>query len=130
MISFPNNLRDFEAVCACLSNHQKAPHHTPIYTLNWLFRKNMSGLSMPDQLPVLSASNAVVTKISRPKIEWAKLANTSKQNSHPGDSPIVVLIYGEMERLIDGNHRCRYWGQHRDEGMHEAFVLIVTDRRP
>jgi hypothetical protein len=42
------------------------------------------GLSMPDQLPVLSASNAVVTKISRPKIEWAKLANTCKQDSHRG----------------------------------------------
>ncbi|RUU25000.1 MULTISPECIES: hypothetical protein [unclassified Mesorhizobium] len=128
MISFPENEQNFDAACAALSNHRKRESHTPADTLNRLFRKNLSGLFKPEELPVLTAVNTVVTKVLRPKLEWAKLANRSKSDARPSDGPLIVLVYGDMERLIDGNHRCRYWHQTQDPGDHTAFVLIVAER--
>ena len=121
-----DNEREFAAVLKLLAGHRLRRYHTLRYTLNRLFRKNLREIYPADGLPVLSAANTIISRVSRPKAQWGKLANMQKNASYDGGAPIIVFQFRGMERLLDGHHRCRHWLKTNDEGTHAAIVLIIT----
>ena len=116
----------FDAVCDLLQKgHRKKPHHTPLDTINRLFRKHLKGKpEIADNPPWLTSQNTFVTQETRSKQEFAKLANPVG-GARDCEHPIVIVRYRGMDCLLDGNHRSRAWLASTDMSEHTAYVLIV-----
>ena len=114
-----------------LDNHRKGAGsslHTLEQTLNRLFRKNLKGKpDIADSPPCLSSKNVRVTKVTRPKQEFAHLAPKGK--ARHSDGPIVIVEYRGVCCLIDGNHRVRAWRKdpEKHNDLHTACVLVVDE---
>jgi hypothetical protein len=120
----------FDEVCAMLqAGHLKKPHHTPLDTINRLFSKYVKG--KPSQLsanpPWLTSRNTVVTRETRSKQEFAKLAHPEGE-ARDSDHSIVIVRYRNVDCLLDGNHRGRAWLESGDAKPHTAYVLIVHEQ--
>jgi hypothetical protein len=99
-------------------------------TLNRLFLKHLTN-SKPhllDGAPVLSLRNVVAQELSKPKLEWARLADMDvKKRAYDYGGHVVIVRFRGEDCLIDGHHRCRHWVKHEDKGVHTAFVLEVVE---
>lgn len=123
----PDNAALFARACRLIDNMK--PDHTPEENLNRLFRKNIRGdAQLERDRPTLTPENTVVTFESRPKSYWAGLAPDGAARASEG--AITVVRYRGQDRLIDGNHRCRYWRDNPDKAKdeHIAYVLEVKEK--
>ena len=99
-------------------------------TLNRLFLKHLknSKRHLLPGAPVLSLKNVLAQELSKPKLEWAKLADMDvKKRAYDYGGHIVIVRFRGEDCLIDGHHRCRHWTKHEDKGAHTAFLLEVIE---
>ena len=99
-------------------------------TLNKLFLKHLknSKRHLLPGAPVLSLKNVLAQELSKPKLEWAKLADMDvKKRAYDYGGHIVIVRFRGEDCLIDGHHRCRHWMKREDKGVHTAFLLEVIE---
>jgi hypothetical protein len=116
----------FDAVCDLLQKwHRKKPHHTPLDTINRLFKKHLKGKpEIAANPPWLTSRNTLVTQETRSTQDLAKLADPVG-GARDCEHPIVIVRYRGLDCLLDGYHRSRAGLASTDMSEHTAYVLIV-----
>lgn len=103
-------------------------------TLNRVFRKGLTRVGLPGDLPVLSKRNLSVTLVSKPTASLIKLVTrpdripgsklSKKVKRFPVD-PVATLIHGGREFLIDGNRRVQWHSEIGTPSMQVYVCRIV-----
>jgi hypothetical protein len=83
----------FDTFCNLLQlNHRKDPSHTPRYTLNRLFRKDLGDPHFKrTDLPMLTPQNVSVRLGRRSKVDLCKLDQASAIGSQKGQTCLSLL---------------------------------------
>ena len=112
----------FDAVCDLLQKgHRKKPHHTPLDTINRLFKKHLKDKpEIAENPPWLTSQNTLVTQETRSTQDLAKLADLAG-GARDYEQPIVIIKYRGMDYLLGS----RAWPASTDMNEHAAYVLIV-----
>jgi hypothetical protein len=116
----------FDAVCDLLQKwHRKKTHHTPLDTINRLFKKHLKDKpEIAENPPWLTSQNTHVIQETRSNQEFAKLANPVG-GARDCEHPIVIIRYRGLDCLLDGYDRSRAGLASTDMSEHTAYVLIV-----
>src|SRR6266581_930010 len=93
-------------------------------TLNRLFIKHLTNrkLHLLNGAPILSSKNVSAQELTKPKLEFAELADLkSNKGAYDYGGHIVIIRFRGEDCLIDGNYRCRHWVKNAEKGWHTAY---------
>ena len=115
---------------ACLAAHLHPEwgDRTPLDVFNRLLAKNLQppGLTPCTHLDI-RCHQIRSSKVWRTTDELARLAEQGHRGAHGrgASQPVVIALYDNQERLLDGNHRINWWQSLDDHELHEVNLHEV-----
>lgn len=115
----------FEVACNQVAQNHTKNNDSPEQTLNRLFEKNLGGRSA-SPLPRITRSTAKCELQDWMNGEVYRHVNPAGLEHGGGAAqPVVVVRFGELLGVLDGNSRTRWRERAGDSGPHAVIVIDV-----